>query len=48
MCEFVAYCASKNAEMNLKSTTANRFNIRFINSLRESCGGGGGGGKEFG
>ena len=31
--EFTAHYACKNAEMNLKSTTTNRFNLLIINSL---------------
>ena len=35
--EFMAYYASKNAEVNLKSTTTDGFNFqKFINSLMES------------
>ena len=37
-CEFTAHCASKNAEMNLKSTTTNGFNFRIINSLMALAG----------
>ena len=37
-CEFTAHCASKNAEMNLKSTTTNGFNLRIINSLMALAG----------
>ena len=37
-CEFTAHYAYKNAEMNLKSTTTNGFNLRKINSVMESCG----------
>ena len=36
--EFTAHYACNNAEMNLKSTTDNRFNFRIINSLMESWG----------
>ena len=31
--EFTAHYACKNAEINLKSTTTNRFNLLIINSL---------------
>ena len=37
-CEFTAHHACKNAEINLKSTTTNRFNLWIINSLMESWG----------
>ena len=35
-CEFTAYSASRNAEMNLNFTTTNGLNFRIINSLMES------------
>ena len=35
MCEFTAHDACTNAEMNLKSATANGLNLRIINSLME-------------
>ena len=38
VCEFTAHHACKNAEINLKSTTTNRFNLWIINSLMESWG----------
>jgi len=34
-CEFTAYYAYTNAEMNLKSSTTNGFNFRIINSLMD-------------
>ena len=35
-CEFTAYSACRNTEMNLKFTTTNGLNFRIINSLLES------------
>ena len=37
-CEFTAYYAYRNAEMNLKSSTTNGFNFRIINSLMDFWG----------
>ena len=37
-CDVTAHYTCKNAEMNLKSTTTNRFNFQIINTLMESWG----------
>ena len=37
-CEFTAYYAYRNAEMNQKSSTTNGFNFRIINSLMDFWG----------
>ena len=38
VCEFTAHYASRNAKINLKSTTTNAFNFQIINSLMQSWG----------
>ena len=53
VCEFTAHYACRNAKMNLKSTTTNRFTFPKIISLRKylagsGSGGGGGGGRGAG
>ena len=37
-CEFTAYYAYRNAEINLKYSTTNGFNFRIINSLMDFWG----------
>ena len=45
VCEFTAHYACRNAKMNLKSTTTNRFTFPKIISLRKYPAGSGSGGE---